>query len=94
MADPVLLELDGVSKYFGNIIALSDITTSVKAGEVTCVLGDNGAGKSTFIKILAGVHQHDVGRFLVEGVETKFSSPARPRRPGSPPSTRTWPWPR
>ena len=56
-----LLELQRVSKFFGNIIALQNITTSVKAGAVTCVLGDNGAGKSTFIKILAGVHHHDDG---------------------------------
>ena len=66
MPDVHLLELDNVSKYFGNIIALQNITTSVNAGEVTCTLGDNGAGKSTFIKILAGVHQHDAGRFLME----------------------------
>ena len=70
-----LLELQRVSKFFGNIIALQNITTSVKAGEVTCVLGDNGAGKSTFIKILAGVHHHDDGHFLMEGEEVKFHSP-------------------
>ena len=70
-----LLELQRVSKYFGNIIALQNITTSVKAGEVTCVLGDNGAGKSTFIKILAGVHHHDDGNFLMEGQPVKFHSP-------------------
>jgi len=54
-----LLEVRGVSKYFGNVVALKDVSVSVGAGEVTCVLGDNGAGKSTFIKILSGVHQHD-----------------------------------
>ncbi len=42
---------------------------------MTCVLGDNGAGKSTFIKILAGVHQHDEGELLVEGRTVRFSSP-------------------
>jgi simple sugar transport system ATP-binding protein len=73
MAD--LLELQRVSKFFGNIIALQNITTSVKAGEVTCVLGDNGAGKSTFIKILAGVHHHDDGHFMMEGEPVKFHSP-------------------
>ena len=41
-----------------SVIALRDVTTTVNAGEVTCVLGDNGAGKSTFIKILAGAHAH------------------------------------
>jgi len=70
-----LLELNEISKYYGNIIALRDVTTTVEAGEVTCVLGDNGAGKSTFIKILAGVHQHDEGDFLLEGVPQRLESP-------------------
>jgi simple sugar transport system ATP-binding protein len=77
-----LLELQRVSKFFGNIIALHNITTSVKPAEVTCVLGDNGAGKSTFIKILAGVHQHDDGHFLMEGKEVKFGSPREAKAHG------------
>jgi len=40
-----LLEVDSISKYYGNIIALKDVSTHVDAGEVTCILGDNGAGK-------------------------------------------------
>ncbi|MEM7093000.1 MAG: ATP-binding cassette domain-containing protein [Actinomycetota bacterium] len=70
-----LLELKDISKFYGNIIALQGVTTEVNAGEVTCVLGDNGAGKSTFIKILAGVHQHDEGEFLLEGDPVRFNSP-------------------
>jgi simple sugar transport system ATP-binding protein len=70
-----LLELDNISKYYGNINALRDVTTSVNAGEVTCVLGDNGAGKSTFIKILAGVHQQSEGTIRLDGEEVRFSSP-------------------
>ncbi len=70
-----LLEIRNVSKFYGNIIALKDITTSVRAGEVTCVLGDNGAGKSTFIKILAGAHQQTEGQLFVEGEEVMFDSP-------------------
>ncbi len=69
------LELKGISKFYGNIIALTGVTTTVNPGEVTCVLGDNGAGKSTFIKILAGVHQHDAGDLLLEGANVKFASP-------------------
>ena len=79
---PDLIELDNVSKYFGNVIALAGVTTSVRAGEVTCVLGDNGAGKSTFIKILSGVFPHDTGRFLVEGREVHYSSPRDARADG------------
>jgi simple sugar transport system ATP-binding protein len=70
-----LIEVQDIGKRYGNIIALSGVTTSVRAGEVTCVLGDNGAGKSTFIKILAGAHEHSDGKLLVEGEETTFSSP-------------------
>ena len=47
-----LLELENVSKFFGNVKALEKVSMKVNAGEVTCVLGDNGAGKSTFIKII------------------------------------------
>ncbi|CAN5701390.1 ATP-binding cassette domain-containing protein [soil metagenome] len=77
-----LIELQRVSKYFGNVLALQDITTSVHAGEVTCVLGDNGAGKSTFIKILAGVHTHDDGRVLLNGEEVPFHSPREAKSAG------------
>jgi simple sugar transport system ATP-binding protein len=50
--DAPLLEVRNVSKFFGSVIALKDVSCTVRAGGVTCVLGDNGAGKSTFIKIL------------------------------------------
>lgn len=70
-----IVEVQDIGKRYGNIIALSDVSTSVKAGEVTCVLGDNGAGKSTFIKILAGAHQHTDGTLLVDGEPTTFANP-------------------
>ncbi len=70
-----IVEVQDIGKRYGNIIALSEVSTSVKAGEVTCVLGDNGAGKSTFIKILAGAHQHTDGTLLVDGEPTTFSNP-------------------
>jgi len=70
-----LLELQHISKFFGNVTALEDITTSVEAGKVTCVLGDNGAGKSTFIKILSGVHKPSVGEYLIDGEPVDFGSP-------------------
>ena len=77
-----LLEVRSVSKYFGNVVALKDISVSVGAHEVTCVLGDNGAGKSTFIKILSGVHKHDEGELFVEGEETHFHSPREAKERG------------
>lgn len=75
MSEPALLELENISKFYGNIIALIGVTTSVNAGEVTCVLGDNGAGKSTFIKIIAGAHQQSEGTLKVDGKEVRFDSP-------------------
>ncbi|MGW6307085.1 ATP-binding cassette domain-containing protein [Streptomyces niveus] len=70
-----LVELDDVSKYYGNIRALEGVSLEVHAGEITCVLGDNGAGKSTLIKIIAGLHQHDAGEFLIDGKTTTLGSP-------------------
>ena len=70
MSTPVdrpLLELRDVGKDYGSVIALDGISTTVRAGEVTCVLGDNGAGKSTLIKILSGVHRADRGEVLLDG---------------------------
>jgi simple sugar transport system ATP-binding protein len=80
--DAPLLEVRNVSKFFGNVNALRDVSVGVKAGEVTCVLGDNGAGKSTFIKILSGVHQHDEGELLVDGEPTRFTSPREAKERG------------
>jgi simple sugar transport system ATP-binding protein len=70
-----IIEVRDIGKRYGNIIALSEVTTSVRAGEVTCVLGDNGAGKSTFIKILSGSHEHSDGELLIDGVARHLASP-------------------
>jgi simple sugar transport system ATP-binding protein len=79
---PHLLQAERLSKYYGNVVALKDISAHVNAGEVTCLLGDNGAGKSSFIKILSGVHQPDRGRLLVDGEEVHFTSPRDARTKG------------
>jgi len=70
-----ILEVRNVSRYFGSVIALKDVSMTVLPGEVMCLLGDNGAGKSTLIKILSGVHQPSEGEYLVEGQAVHFTSP-------------------
>jgi simple sugar transport system ATP-binding protein len=77
-----LLEVRHVSKYFGSVIALKDVSAVVNRHQVTCVLGDNGAGKSTFIKILSGVHHHDEGEFLIEDSPVRFGSPREAKSNG------------
>jgi simple sugar transport system ATP-binding protein len=74
-----LLELRNIAKYFGNVTALEGISTTVTAGKVTCVLGDNGAGKSTFIKILSGLHQPSAGEYLIDGSPVTLDSPRQAR---------------
>ncbi|MDX6300891.1 MAG: simple sugar transport system ATP-binding protein, partial [Nocardioidaceae bacterium] len=70
-----LVEMIDVGKSYGAIRALKGINLTVRAGEVTGVLGDNGAGKSTLIKIISGLHGHNEGTLKVDGNEVHFSSP-------------------
>jgi simple sugar transport system ATP-binding protein len=70
-----ILEVDRIGKSYGSIEALKEVTATIRAGEVTCVLGDNGAGKSTFIKILSGAHPHSHGELRVDGKPVRFASP-------------------
>ena len=70
-----LIEFNNISKFFGKVIALKDVTMKLKKGEIMCLLGDNGAGKSTLIKTLAGVHRPDEGEIIIEGEKTVFDSP-------------------
>lgn len=73
--DDLILALENVSKFFGKVIALKDVTLRLRRGEVHCLLGDNGAGKSTLIKILAGVHTPSDGQYLVDGEPVCLGSP-------------------
>lgn len=73
--DGYLIEAREVSKYFGSVIALREISMGVRGHEVMCLLGDNGAGKSTLIKLLSGVYAPDDGALVLEGEEARFRSP-------------------
>jgi len=65
----------GITKRFGALTALSEVDLEIRSGEVLALLGDNGAGKSTFIKVLAGAHLPSDGELLINGVPVTFSSP-------------------
>jgi ABC-type sugar transport system ATPase subunit len=61
------IEARGITKYYGNIVALEDVDITVYPGEIVGLVGDNGAGKSTLVKILAGAHQPSGGDLFVNG---------------------------
>lgn len=75
MADTPLIELIDIKKQFGPVIALNGVSVSVMPGECHCLLGDNGAGKSTFIKTMAGVHKPTSGEIRMNGQTMSFASP-------------------
>jgi simple sugar transport system ATP-binding protein len=77
-----LLELVGVSKYYGNTPALEDINISVGSGEVVGLVGDNGSGKSTLVKIAAGYYRPSRGSLRFRGQDVVFRSPADARKRG------------
>lgn len=74
-ADTPLFELKNVSKYFAKVIANKDISFIINRGEVLALLGENGAGKSTVMKILYGLYKADEGQILMNGKEQKINSP-------------------
>ena len=77
-----LMEVDSISKRFGQVVALDGVSATVNGGEVTCVLGDNGAGKSTLIKILSGVFAADDGEVRMDGRNVRLTSPRDALRRG------------
>ncbi|HTV13004.1 MAG TPA: ATP-binding cassette domain-containing protein [Acidimicrobiales bacterium] len=70
----VILRTEGITKRFGAVVALQGIDMRLKRGEVLGLVGDNGAGKSTFVKILCGFQRPDEGRIFVEGQPVEFHS--------------------
>lgn len=77
-----LLELRNVSKDFGAIRALNDVSFTVKPGEIVGLMGDNGAGKSTLVKIMSGIYQPTHGELLFGGERAHIHSPGEARRLG------------
>jgi D-xylose transport system ATP-binding protein len=75
MSDSPLLELRGVSKHFGAVIALHEVDFKVYPGCVTALVGDNGAGKSTLIKCVAGIYRIDGGEVFFDGQRVNIHGP-------------------
>jgi ABC-type sugar transport system ATPase subunit len=80
--DEDVLRVEHVTKRFGPVTALRDISLHLRKGEVLGLLGDNGAGKSTLIKTLCGFHQPDAGRIVVDGDEVTLRSVSHARSLG------------
>ncbi len=70
-----IIEMRDIEKHFGGVIALAGVSVDVYPGECHCLLGDNGAGKSTFIKTMSGVHKPTKGEIIFEGKPMHFDDP-------------------
>ncbi len=81
-ATDLLLEATGISKTYGAVVALKAASLAVRPGEVHALMGANGAGKSTFVKILTGAVHPDSGRIVVRGRQRVVHSPGEARRGG------------
>src|SRR4030081_50045 len=79
MSDPIrhpFLRLEGVTKRYGGVTALANVDFSCSLGTIHAVVGENGAGKSSLMKIIAGVVRPDEGQIYLEGHPVQFTSPA------------------
>lgn len=69
------LEMKGITKHFGGVKALTDVSLQVEPGEIHALIGENGAGKSTLMKILSGAYQKDKGEIYIDGKQVKITNP-------------------
>src|SRR5690606_19133700 len=81
MSDPIL-KVEGISKGFPGVQALRDVHLSVSAGEVLVLVGENGAGKSSLMKILSGIYTKDEGQIFFNGEEVDITSPLHAQQLG------------
>jgi ribose transport system ATP-binding protein len=82
MAEQQLLRMQGIEKSFVGVKVLHGVDLDLRAGEVHAIVGENGAGKSTMMKILSGVYTPDAGTIAIDGAEVHFSHPAQAQSAG------------
>jgi simple sugar transport system ATP-binding protein len=82
MSEQPILQVESVSKRFGGVHALENVSVDLFPGEVLALAGDNGAGKSTLIKVISGVHHPDEGKIRYNGTEVTFENPQKAREQG------------
>lgn len=78
--DEPVLSAHHLVKRFGSVTAIDDVSLDIRPGEVLGIVGDNGAGKSTFLSLLSGYNHPDAGEFRYHGRPVRISSPAQTRR--------------
>lgn len=82
MSDNALLEVRNLTKHYGSVVALDDVTLTLVKGEVVGLLGDNGAGKSTLVKCISGALRPTSGEIFLDGEPKEFGSPGEARDVG------------
>ena len=75
MSDEIFLKLEGIKKSFGGVHALKGVNLEIRKGEIHCLAGENGCGKSTLIKAISGVHEPDEGNIWIDGEQVRNMKP-------------------
>ena len=77
-----IVRMENVTKHFGGVYAVNDVSFDLYEGEILALVGDNGAGKSTLVKILSGAHQADEGAIFIRGEPVRIENPMAAQRLG------------
>ena len=76
MASEYVIEMKGLTKTFGSVVANKDVDLTLRQGEILALLGENGSGKTTLMNMLSGIYQPDRGQILMDGIPVTINSPA------------------